>query len=146
MQLPKPVTSSDMIGVLLTGCFAVVPLVSAQNVDWDQSSGDVAALRTKPTLEPRSSQQGRCKSLLGINDQATSRCRKRIACKVPLQTRCLCAVFPLFSVVRFANSECLSSAESRLNGTCFTRRECTNFGGTPSGPCANGLGTCCVCE
>ncbi|EZA49837.1 hypothetical protein DMN91_005680 [Ooceraea biroi] len=51
--------------------------------------------------------------------------------------------FPLFSVVRFANSECLSSTD-QLNGTCFTRRECTNFGGNPSGPCANGLGTCCV--
>ncbi|XP_012527153.1 uncharacterized protein LOC105831515 isoform X2 [Monomorium pharaonis] len=51
--------------------------------------------------------------------------------------------FPLFSVVRFANSECLSSID-QLNGTCFTRRECINYGGNPSGPCANGLGTCCV--
>ncbi|KAL6255006.1 hypothetical protein P5V15_013424 [Pogonomyrmex californicus] len=51
--------------------------------------------------------------------------------------------FPLFSVVRFANSQCLSSTD-QLNGTCFTRRECTNYGGNPSGPCANGLGTCCV--
>ncbi|XP_024878706.1 uncharacterized protein LOC112459044 isoform X2 [Temnothorax curvispinosus] len=51
--------------------------------------------------------------------------------------------FPLFSVVRFANSECLSSID-QLNGTCFTRRECINYGGNPSGSCANGLGTCCV--
>ncbi|XP_011879922.1 PREDICTED: uncharacterized protein LOC105568677 isoform X2 [Vollenhovia emeryi] len=51
--------------------------------------------------------------------------------------------FPLFSVVRFANSECLSSID-QLKGTCFTRRECINYGGNPSGPCANGLGTCCV--
>ncbi|XP_071556091.1 uncharacterized protein [Temnothorax nylanderi] len=51
--------------------------------------------------------------------------------------------FPLFSVVRFANSECLSSID-QLNGTCFTRRECINYGGNPSGSCANGLGICCV--
>ncbi|KAL0107822.1 hypothetical protein PUN28_014833 [Cardiocondyla obscurior] len=51
--------------------------------------------------------------------------------------------FPLFSVVRFANTECLSSID-QLNGTCFTRRECINYGGNPSGHCANGLGTCCV--
>ncbi|XP_070148956.1 uncharacterized protein [Polyergus mexicanus] len=51
--------------------------------------------------------------------------------------------FPLFSVVRFANTQCLSSTD-QLNGTCFTRRECINYGGNPSGPCANGLGTCCV--
>ncbi|XP_012235854.1 uncharacterized protein [Linepithema humile] len=51
--------------------------------------------------------------------------------------------FPFFSVVRFANSECLSGAD-QLNGTCFTRRECINYGGSPSGSCANGLGTCCV--
>ncbi|XP_018352522.1 PREDICTED: uncharacterized protein LOC108754585 isoform X1 [Trachymyrmex septentrionalis] len=53
------------------------------------------------------------------------------------------SVFPLFSVVRFANSECLSSID-QLNGTCFTRRECMNFGGNPSGSCANRLGTCCI--
>ncbi|CAL1681716.1 unnamed protein product [Lasius platythorax] len=51
--------------------------------------------------------------------------------------------FPLFSVVRFANTQCLSNTD-QLNGTCFTRRECMNYGGNPSGPCANGLGTCCV--
>ncbi|XP_029155299.1 uncharacterized protein LOC114928349 [Nylanderia fulva] len=51
--------------------------------------------------------------------------------------------FPLFSVVRFANTECLSNTD-QLNGTCFTRRECLNYGGNPSGSCANGLGTCCV--
>ncbi|KYN08528.1 hypothetical protein ALC62_00512 [Cyphomyrmex costatus] len=51
--------------------------------------------------------------------------------------------FPLFSVVRFPNSECLSSID-QLNGTCFTRRECINYGGNPSGSCANRLGTCCV--
>ncbi|XP_076277333.1 uncharacterized protein LOC143207568 [Lasioglossum baleicum] len=50
--------------------------------------------------------------------------------------------FPLFSVVRFANSQCLAS--NNLNGTCFTRRECREYGGTASGSCANGLGICCV--
>ncbi|XP_066600385.1 uncharacterized protein [Prorops nasuta] len=50
--------------------------------------------------------------------------------------------FPLFSVVRFANSECIAS--NNFIGTCFTRRECLNYGGTPSGSCANGLGICCI--
>ncbi|XP_026670406.1 uncharacterized protein LOC113464499 [Ceratina calcarata] len=50
--------------------------------------------------------------------------------------------FPLFSVIRFANSQCLAS--NNLNGTCFTRRECRQYGGTPSGTCANGHGLCCV--
>lgn len=143
MQYSKSVTPPDMIGVLLTGCFAVVPLVSAQTVDWDQSSRDDAALETKSLNSP-SSQQGRCKSLLGINERFENVEESRF--QSISNALSLCTVFPLFSVVRFANSQCLSSAESRLNGTCFTRRECTNFGGTPSGPCANGLGTCCVCE
>lgn len=50
--------------------------------------------------------------------------------------------FPLFSVIRFANTQCLAS--NNLNGTCFTKRECRYYGGTPSGSCANGLGICCV--
>ncbi|CAK9801472.1 hypothetical protein ANTQUA_LOCUS2856 [Anthophora quadrimaculata] len=50
--------------------------------------------------------------------------------------------FPLFSVIRFANTQCLAS--NNLNGTCFTRRECRDYGGTPSGNCANGHGICCV--
>lgn len=50
--------------------------------------------------------------------------------------------FPLFSVIRFANSQCL--ANNNLNGTCFTRRECREYGGTASGTCANGHGICCV--
>ncbi|XP_054014781.1 uncharacterized protein LOC128895856 [Hylaeus anthracinus] len=50
--------------------------------------------------------------------------------------------FPLFSVVRFANSQCLAS--NNLNGTCFTRRECRDYGGTASGTCASGHGICCV--
>lgn len=53
-------------------------------------------------------------------------------------------VFPLFTVVRFANVQCL--AYNNLNGTCYTRRECFNYMGIPSGKCANGLGNCCVCE
>ncbi|XP_046754101.1 cubilin isoform X1 [Diprion similis] len=50
--------------------------------------------------------------------------------------------FPLFSVIRFANTQCTGS--NNLNGTCFTRRECSNYGGTASGTCANSLGVCCV--
>nr|CAD7258641.1 unnamed protein product [Timema shepardi] len=50
--------------------------------------------------------------------------------------------FPLFSVVRFQNTQCTGS--NNLNGTCYTRRECTSYGGTASGSCSSGLGTCCV--
>ncbi|XP_015116061.1 uncharacterized protein LOC107040478 [Diachasma alloeum] len=50
--------------------------------------------------------------------------------------------FPLFSVVRFANSECIGS--NSFNGTCFTKRECSKYGGNPSGSCATNLGVCCT--
>ncbi|KAG7202394.1 hypothetical protein KM043_018710 [Ampulex compressa] len=50
--------------------------------------------------------------------------------------------FPLFSVIRFANTQCL--ANNNFNGTCFTRRECIKYSGVSSGTCANGLGVCCV--
>ncbi|XP_067004462.1 cubilin isoform X2 [Anabrus simplex] len=52
--------------------------------------------------------------------------------------------FPLFSVVRFSNAHCLGN--NNLNGTCFTRRECTRYGGLASGTCGNGLGVCCVVQ
>ncbi|XP_047105568.1 uncharacterized protein LOC124774927 [Schistocerca piceifrons] len=50
--------------------------------------------------------------------------------------------FPFLPVVRFANRQC--AADNGLNGTCFTRRECSNYGGIASGTCANSLGCCCV--
>ncbi|KAK0080535.1 hypothetical protein PV325_013798 [Microctonus aethiopoides] len=50
--------------------------------------------------------------------------------------------FPLFSIVRFANSEC--SGTNAFNGTCFTRKECANYGGSIAGTCANKLGVCCT--
>ncbi|XP_063239502.1 uncharacterized protein LOC134540601 isoform X2 [Bacillus rossius redtenbacheri] len=50
--------------------------------------------------------------------------------------------FPLFRVARFANTQC--TATNNLNGTCFTRSECSGYGGTASGTCASGLGVCCV--
>ncbi|KAJ8666893.1 hypothetical protein QAD02_008555 [Eretmocerus hayati] len=50
--------------------------------------------------------------------------------------------FPLFSVVRFPNSQC--TASNTFNGTCFTKRECASQGGTAFGSCANGFGVCCV--
>ncbi|KAK0180684.1 hypothetical protein PV327_003042 [Microctonus hyperodae] len=49
--------------------------------------------------------------------------------------------FPLFSIVRFANSEC--SGTNAFNGTCFTRKECANYGGSVAGTCANKLGKIC---
>ncbi|XP_058792293.1 uncharacterized protein LOC131664866 isoform X3 [Phymastichus coffea] len=50
--------------------------------------------------------------------------------------------FPLFSVIRFPNSQC--TASNSFNGTCYTRRECFAQGGTALGSCANGFGVCCV--
>lgn len=47
----------------------------------------------------------------------------------------------IFQVVKFANTECTSSSK---NGTCFTKAECDNLGGTSSGTCADGFGVCCI--
>ncbi|XP_064106766.1 uncharacterized protein LOC135215741 [Macrobrachium nipponense] len=50
----------------------------------------------------------------------------------------------LFSVIRFKNSMC--SGSSGLSGTCYTYKSCVNNGGTSSGSCADGFGTCCVTQ
>jgi len=47
----------------------------------------------------------------------------------------------IFQVVKFANSECTGGTR---NGTCFTRAECDNLGGTSSSSCADGFGVCCL--
>jgi len=47
----------------------------------------------------------------------------------------------IFNVVKFPNDLCESSP---LNGTCYTKTECADRGGTASGNCANGYGVCCV--
>jgi len=50
--------------------------------------------------------------------------------------------FSLFSVVTFANDECVSS--SGLSGICQTSTECSDNKGTATGNCASGFGVCCV--
>jgi len=51
----------------------------------------------------------------------------------------------VFTVVKFPNSVCLSSTTGR-NGTCYTNSECTAKGGSASGSCASGFGSCCIFE
>ena len=48
---------------------------------------------------------------------------------------------PLFQVVTFPNDACTGSSK---NGTCYTKAECSNRGGTQDGTCANGYGVCCI--
>jgi len=56
--------------------------------------------------------------------------------------------FSLFNVVSFKNDDCVSTSTSltngNRNGTCYTSSECTDKGGTASGGCAMGFGTCCL--
>jgi len=47
----------------------------------------------------------------------------------------------IFQVVKFTNSHCTGTSK---NGTCFTRQECDNIGGTQDGTCADGFGVCCT--
>merc|ERR1711976_763827 len=47
----------------------------------------------------------------------------------------------IFNVVKFPNELCLGSS---LNGTCYTKEECSERGGTAQGNCANGYGVCCI--
>ena len=48
----------------------------------------------------------------------------------------------LFSVIRFSNTPCM--ANSGINGTCYTKKECGKRGGTLAGSCAGGFGVCCT--
>merc|ERR550519_394529 len=54
-------------------------------------------------------------------------------------------VLGVFTVVKFPNSACVASTNSR-NGTCFTLSECTSKGGYASGSCASSFGVCCIIE
>jgi len=49
----------------------------------------------------------------------------------------------MFQVVRFPNDACDSDDNSK-NGTCYTKEECSERGGTESGTCASGFGVCCI--
>jgi len=50
-------------------------------------------------------------------------------------------VLSLFNVVRFQNDQCKGTS---MNGTCYTKQECKDRGGTESGNCAEGFGVCCI--
>merc|ERR1719464_1439875 len=56
--------------------------------------------------------------------------------------------FSLFNVVTFQNDACTSTSITTNSGArigqCFTAEECTAKGGTASGGCAMGFGTCCL--
>jgi len=55
-------------------------------------------------------------------------------------------VFPLFSVVNFANEACrpVASGVTDILGTCYSSDECAAKGGQNSGNCAIGFGVCCT--
>jgi len=46
-----------------------------------------------------------------------------------------------FNVVSFPNDPCDAGTK---NGTCYTKEECSNKGGTNDGSCASGYGVCCT--
>ena len=48
-----------------------------------------------------------------------------------------------FNIVTFPNDPCDAGT---LNGTCYTKEECSSKGGTNDGSCASGYGVCCVCK
>merc|ERR1712156_980362 len=48
----------------------------------------------------------------------------------------------MFNIVRFPNDHC--DAGGSRNGTCYTKEECSNKGGTEDGTCASGYGVCCT--
>jgi len=50
------------------------------------------------------------------------------------------ARFSIFQIIKFANEPCEGGTR---NGTCYTKQECDDLGGTDSGSCADGFGVCC---
>lgn len=48
----------------------------------------------------------------------------------------------MFNIVRFPNDAC--DAGGSRNGTCYTKEECSNKGGTEDGTCAQSYGVCCT--
>lgn len=53
------------------------------------------------------------------------------------------AKFSIFQIIKFQNGPCGGTTGAR-NGTCFTKAECENQGGTEGGECADGFGVCCI--
>ena len=59
----------------------------------------------------------------------------------------LSELFSLFSVVTFPNDQCTgstSTASTTVYGTCYSKSECNDKGGTADGNCASGFGVCCT--
>ncbi|KAJ8975888.1 hypothetical protein NQ317_011359, partial [Molorchus minor] len=54
--------------------------------------------------------------------------------------------FPFFGVglVRFENGIC--GENNTLEGTCYTRRQCSQANGVGTSSCASGIGVCCVIQ
>jgi len=50
--------------------------------------------------------------------------------------------FSVFQVVEFPNDAC--KGDNNRNGTCYTKEECDDKGGTSGGSCAEGYGICCI--
>jgi len=48
----------------------------------------------------------------------------------------------IFNVVKFPNDVCKGSGT--MNGTCYTKEECSDKKGTAAGTCAEGFGVCCI--
>ena len=46
---------------------------------------------------------------------------------------------------RFENDPC-PSTEPGFDGICYTKDECREKKGIPSGGCALGFGVCCICK
>jgi len=47
-----------------------------------------------------------------------------------------------FNVVTFSNNACVGAGG--LNGTCYTKEECSERQGAPTSSCAGGFGVCCI--
>lgn len=50
----------------------------------------------------------------------------------------------LVVLAQISPDQCTTQDSTNTLGTCLTRNECTNGGGTASGTCAGGLGVCCI--
>jgi len=52
-------------------------------------------------------------------------------------------IFSFLELVKIPNDLCAGASK---NGTCYTKDECKNKGGTESGECGRGYGVCCIFE
>lgn len=54
----------------------------------------------------------------------------------------------LFTVIQIENAPCSTKLYPmrQMQGTCYIKSQCAEFGGTEMGSCAAGFGVCCVCK